>query len=116
MCSARSHWDATPRRAWRCRSPRTWRLERREAGSGALGDLGAHLIDQTRYLVGEITAVSATLVTFTRDRLGDPVEVDDAFTAAVDFESGAVGMLLASRVAPGRKNSLRWEINRSGVR
>jgi len=66
--------------------------------------------------VGEITAVSATLVTFTRDRLGDPVEVDDAFTAAVDFESGAVGMLLASRVAPGRKNSLRWEINRSGVR
>ena len=78
------------------------------AGSGALGDLGAHVVDLARYLVGEIADVSARLATFWPDR-----EVDDAVEAVVSFESGAVGTIEASRFATGRKNAFRWEINGS---
>jgi predicted dehydrogenase len=85
-----------------------WRFEREAAGSGALGDLGAHVIDLARYLVGEIRAVSALTRTFKEGR-----EVDDAFEAAVEFEGGAVGTIEASRFCPGRKNALAWEINGS---
>ena len=79
------------------------------AGSGALGDLGAHVIDLARYLVGEIATVSA-LTERSRARARD---VDDAFEAAVDFEGGAIGTIEASRFAPGRKNALSFEINGS---
>ena len=85
-----------------------WRFERDAAGSGALGDLGAHVIDLARYLVGEIATVSASTRTFMPGR-----EVDDAFEAVVEFESGAVGTIEASRFAPGRKNAFSWEINGS---
>jgi predicted dehydrogenase len=92
---------------------KVWRLDRSIAGSGALGDLGAHIIDLSRFLVGEVAAVSAVLRTFIEDRPGGRVDVDDAFEAIVEFESGAVGTYEASRFATGRKNSLRWEINGS---
>jgi predicted dehydrogenase len=85
-----------------------WRFEREAAGSGALGDLGAHVIDLARYLVGEIEAVSATTRTFKEGRT-----VDDAFEAVVEFEGGAVGTVEASRFSPGRKNAFSWEINGS---
>ncbi len=85
-----------------------WRFQREAAGSGALGDLGAHVIDLARYLVGEIESVSATTQTFVEGR-----DVDDAFEAAVTFEGGAVGTLEASRFCPGRKNAFTWEINGS---
>ena len=85
-----------------------WRFDRSLAGSGALGDLGAHVIDLARYLVGEVASVAATTRTFKPDR-----DVDDAFEAAVEFESGAVGTLEASRFCPGRKNAFTWEINGS---
>ena len=91
--------------------PMTWRLQRAVAGSGALGDLGAHVFDLARYLVGEISAVSATTRTFIRDRPGGSVDVDDAFEATVEFEAGAVGTVEASRFCPGRKNAFSWEIN-----
>lgn len=94
-------------------APATWRTDRDQAGSGALGDLGTHVIDQARYLVGEITATSGRLRTFVKERGGTPVTVDDAFEAVVEFENGAVGTIEASRFAPGRKNALRWEINGS---
>jgi len=94
-------------------APPTWRLDRDQAGSGALGDLGAHVIDQARYLVGEISAVSARLRTFVGERGGTPVTVDDAFEAVVEFSGGAVGTLEATRFAGGRKNQLTWEINGS---
>ena len=94
-------------------APATWRLDRDQAGSGALGDLGAHVIDQARYLVGEITATSGRLRTFVDERGGQPVSVDDAFAAVVDFANGAVGTIEASRFAAGRKNALSWEINGS---
>jgi predicted dehydrogenase len=93
--------------------PHEWRLDRDQAGSGALGDLGAHVIDLARYLVGEVEAVSASTRTLISERPGGAVTVDDAFISIVDFASGASGMIEASRFAFGRKNALIWEINGS---
>jgi predicted dehydrogenase len=93
--------------------PMVWRLDAAQAGSGALGDLGAHVIDLARYLVGEIATVSALTRTFIADRPGGTVDVDDAFEAAVAFEQGAIGTLEATRFATGRKNALSFEINGS---
>ena len=102
------------------RFPLVWRLDRRKAGSGALGDIGAHSVDLARFLVGEITEVAGHLQTFIRRRPlpGSPrrqgrVTVDDAATALVRFENGAMGTIEASRLAPGRKNHNRFEINGS---
>jgi predicted dehydrogenase len=85
-----------------------WRFQKELAGSGSLGDLGAHVIDLARYLVGEITTVSAMTQTFIPGR-----DVDDAVESVVAFENGAVGTVEASRFCPGRKNSFTWEINGS---
>src|SRR5919109_850110 len=85
-----------------------WRFDKATAGSGSLGDLGAHVIDLARYLVGEITTVSAITQTFIPGR-----DVDDAVESVVAFENGAVGTIEASRFCPGRKNSFTWEINGS---
>ncbi len=96
--------------------PMIWRLQKSAAGSGALGDLGAHIIDLGRYLVGEVKSVSGMTRTFIEDRPGDDgtmgkVDVDDAFTALLEFENGAIGTVEASRFAAGRKNGQRLEIN-----
>src|SRR5947207_2391287 len=93
---------------WGATDAEVWRFEKGLAGSGALGDLGAHVIDLARYLVGEIEAVSALVATFQPGR-----EVDDAIEAAVAFDGGAVGTIEATRFATGRKNAFRWEINGS---
>jgi predicted dehydrogenase len=93
---------------WGTTDAEIWRFDKALAGSGALGDLGAHVVDLARYLVGEIAAVSASTRTFQPGR-----EVDDAFEAVVDFEHGALGTIEASRFAPGRKNAFSWEINGS---
>ncbi len=84
----------------------TWRFHADEAGSGALGDLGAHVIDLARSLVGEFATVAGLAKTFLPGR-----EVDDAIEAAVTFENGAVGTIEATRLALGRRNALQWEIN-----
>jgi predicted dehydrogenase len=89
----------------------TWRLRRDHAGSGALGDLGSHVIDLARFLVGEITEVSGATQTFVHERGGERADVDEAFQALVTFQSGASGTLEASRVCPGRANSLVLEVN-----
>ena len=94
-------------------SPHSWRLTKANAGSGALGDLGSHVVDLARFLVGEPTSVSANLKTFTRERPGGTVDVDDTFAASVEFASGAIGTLEASRVALGRRNHMVIEINGS---
>ena len=86
----------------------TWRFHPDEAGSGALGDLGTHVIDLARYLVGEIASVSGVVKTFVAGR-----QVDDALETAVEFESGAVGTIEATRLALGRRNAFQWEINGS---
>jgi predicted dehydrogenase len=86
----------------------TWRFDASDAGSGALGDLGTHVIDLARYLVGDIVSVSGFAKTFVEGR-----EVDDAIEAAVEFESGAVGTIEATRLALGRRNAFQWEVNGS---
>ncbi|MGM0367497.1 MAG: Gfo/Idh/MocA family protein [Actinomycetota bacterium] len=98
--------------------PLVWRLKKDVSGSGALGDLGSHIIDLARWLCSEPTAVSATTRTFIEERpLGDnpdkkgKVEVDDAFAATIEFENGAIGTLESSRFCPGRKNYQIVEIN-----
>ena len=86
----------------------TWRFHPDEAGSGALGDLGAHVVDLARFLAGEIASVSGFVKTFVPAR-----QVDDAVEAAVEFENGAVGTIESTRLALGRRNAFQWEINGS---
>jgi len=86
----------------------TWRFHVDEAGSGALGDLAAHVVDLARYLVGEVASVSGLVKTFLPGR-----RVDDAVEAAVEFERGAVGTIEATRLALGRRNAFQWELNGS---
>jgi len=98
-------------------TPAIWRLDKSAAGSGALGDLGAHIIDLAHFLVGDVKAVSAMAKTFIDKRDGPDgklsykVEVDDAFVSCVEFENGAIGTLEASRFAGGHKNGEVLEIN-----
>jgi predicted dehydrogenase len=91
---------------WGDTDAQVWRFDRAEAGSGALGDLAAHVVDLARYLVGEIDEVGGFLSTFVPGR-----EVDDAVEATVRFANGAVGTLEATRLALGRRNAFQWEIN-----
>jgi len=99
--------------------PKIWRLDKSRAGSGALGDLGAHIIDLARFLIGEPRRVSAMTKTFINERpLPDgtgvgKVDVDDAFISLIEFENGAIGTLEASRFCAGRKNYQSFEINGS---
>jgi len=97
-------------------TPMIWRLQKENAGSGALGDLGAHIIDLARYLVGEVGSVAAMAKTFIKERpTGDgkmgTVTVDDAFASVLEFENGALGTVEATRFAAGRKNGQNLEIN-----
>lgn len=98
--------------------PFVWRLDKKISGSGTLGDLGSHIIDLARFLVGEPRKVSAMAKTFIKNRpipgggTGE-VTVDDAFTALLEFENGALGTIEASRFCAGRKNHQVLEINGS---
>ncbi|WP_430644889.1 Gfo/Idh/MocA family protein [Agromyces sp. GXS1127] len=114
-------------------SPMTWRLQKDRAGSGALGDIGAHAIDMAEYLTGlRLSRVSGLLETFVRQRpiagsssgaisggssvgsaeMGE-VTVDDAALFHGRFTSGALGTFEATRMATGRKNGLRVEVSGS---
>lgn len=93
-----------------------WRLDASTAGSGALGDLGTHIIDLARFLIGEPANVSGLTATFIKERATETgakaaVTVDDAFTALLTFQNGAIGTLEATRFARGRKNHQVIEIN-----
>jgi predicted dehydrogenase len=102
-------------------APMTWRLRKDKAGSGSLGDLGAHIVDATQYLVGDLlTGVSALTKTFVGKRpdesgsgeLAD-VTVDDAAVFFGRFGNGALATYEATRFALGRKNGMSVEINGS---
>jgi predicted dehydrogenase len=109
--------------------PLVWRLQRSAAGSGALGDIGAHIVDMAQYLVGDmLTGVSALTETFVRERPlpsgssglaasggseRGTVDVDDAALFIGRFAGGAVASFEATRFATGRKNALRIELNGS---
>ncbi len=119
-------WIADPE------APLSWRLDKSKAGSGALGDIGAHIIDLTQHITGQLlTEVSGRLETFVKERpvaaeagsvggLGGaagqgrgPVTVDDAAVFIARFTGGALGVFEATRFATGRKNGIRIEINGS---
>ncbi len=109
--------------------PLVWRLQKEHAGSGALGDIGAHIIDLTQFITGQrITSVTAMLETFIKERpiAGDSsglsasggaemgaVTVDDAALWLARLSGGAVATYEATRFATGRKNAIRIEINGS---
>ncbi|MDR2722180.1 MAG: Gfo/Idh/MocA family oxidoreductase [Cellulomonadaceae bacterium] len=114
-------------------TPLSWRFQSAIAGSGALGDIGTHVIDLARYLVGEINEVAANLKTYipqrplsnsTVDKLGaaapgvetapmGAVDVDDEASFAVRFADGATGSIEATRNAWGRNNFITFEIHGS---
>ncbi len=109
--------------------PLVWRLDRRVAGSGAHGDLNAHIVDLGRWIVGEIDEVVGQSATFVRQRplsaessglagrarasAKGPVTVDDATIFLARFRNGALGSFEATRFAAGRKNYNRIEVNGS---
>ena len=101
----------------------SWRLDKKIAGTGTFGDLGAHHIDLARFLVGEISEVAAIGRTVVPQVAGKKVEVDDAFVSILQFESGPIGVIQASRVAGGHghtsaiqvdgtKGSIRYDVAR----
>ncbi|WP_332629704.1 Gfo/Idh/MocA family protein [Halalkalibacter flavus] len=117
-------WSADPN------SPLSWRFKKDIAGSGALGDIGTHVVDFARYLVGEISDVMAHTQTWVKerpiqtggvDKLGTvksaedvpkgQVDVDDELMTLLKFENGAVGSIEATRNAHGRNNFLTFEIH-----
>lgn len=102
--------------------PMNWRYQAARAGSGALGDVGSHLIDIMRALVGEIETVAAASRTVVPHRpatarqeasAATEVDVDDHTAFIARFTSGAIGTFEMSRVAAGRKNQLALEVNGS---
>lgn len=130
------HFRATYLQDWLCdpKLPMTWKLKKETAGSGAHADLNSHLIDTARYLVGEISETIGLQETFVKERPRDAqaatlaaptarsmdkVTVDDAsvfmakFASAKNVAAGAYATIEATRMAPGRKNYNRWEINGS---
>ncbi|MGI5131464.1 Gfo/Idh/MocA family protein [Pseudonocardia sp. CA-107938] len=109
--------------------PLVWRLQKDKAGSGALGDIGAHIVDAAQFVTGDrLTGVSALTETFIKERplVGESsglaatatsqrgtVTVDDAAIFFGRFAGGAVASFEATRFATGRKNALRLEVNGS---
>lgn len=101
-------------------TPMSWRFDKSVAGSGAHGDLNAHIVDMARFLTGdEVTEVAgAVTATFVTERVGPdggrhPSDVDDATLFLTRFAGGAVGSFEASRAAPGHENRNVLELNGS---
>ncbi|MEQ8730437.1 MAG: Gfo/Idh/MocA family oxidoreductase [Marinovum algicola] len=117
-------WSADPD------GPLSWRFQKKIAGSGAIGDIGTHVVDLAHYLVGPIAAVSALTPTYVKtrplqaggvDKLGaseknadaprGDVDVDDEVVSMLKFENGAIGSLEATRNGYGRNNFITLEIH-----
>jgi len=101
-------------------APLTWRMQAERAGLGAMGDIASHIVDMVQYLTGQrISGVSGLTETFIRERPlldgrgSGPVTVDDAGLFVARLSGGAVATFEATRLATGRKNALRVEINGS---
>lgn len=110
--------------------PLVWRLDKKVAGSGSLGDLGAHIVDIAHYLVGDMSKVIGMNKTFIKERpivekmqgltasaqnsteKGE-VTVDDATLFLAGFKNGALGSFEATRFAQGNKNAMSFEVNGS---
>ncbi|WP_256451819.1 Gfo/Idh/MocA family protein [Leucobacter rhizosphaerae] len=89
-----------------------WRVGSQAGGpSRAFADIGSHLVDLIEFVCGErIVRLAATARTVHEQRGGHPVDTEDAVALVVEFSSGAIGTLLVSQVAPGRKNGLVFEL------
>jgi predicted dehydrogenase len=127
------HWRAVYLQDWinDPEFPLVWRLQKDLAGSGALGDIAAHIVDLSQYLVGPIVEVTGSMSTFIKERPLEtysaggaglaatasaergPVTVDDAAMFLAHFENGVTGTFEATRLAPGRRNFNSFEINGS---
>ncbi|WP_129337280.1 Gfo/Idh/MocA family protein [Cellulomonas endophytica] len=109
-------------------APLSWRLDKEKAGSGALGDIGAHAVDLAQFVTGQrLTGVSGLLETFVHERphpaeggsalhgVGGagtgPVTVDDATAFLARLTGGGIATFEATRMAWGRKNAIRLEVN-----
>ena len=86
-----------------------WRARPAEAGAGALGDLGSHIIDVARHLCGEVSQVSARLRS-TIDRVDTSIAIDDLAMMMVEFDSGASGVIEASWALRGHKCDLGFDL------
>jgi predicted dehydrogenase len=127
------HWRAVYLQDWinDPSFPLVWRLRKEVAGSGALGDIAAHVVDLAHFVVGPIAEVVGTMDTFIKQRpletesgggaglsaaagqeMGE-VTVDDATTFLARFDSGVTGTFEATRLAPGRRNYNSFEVNGS---
>nr|MBA2246787.1 Gfo/Idh/MocA family oxidoreductase [Chloroflexia bacterium] len=127
------HWRAVYLQDWLVNPsvPLAWRLKKELAGSGALGDIGAHILDLAQFLIGPVSEVVGTLKTYitqrpvevaasggsglsweSGDEMGE-VTVDDGTTFLARFENGASGSFEATRMALGRRNYNCFEINGS---
>lgn len=98
--------------------PMGWKMRRSQSGGGALVDLGAHLIDMTRYLLGEFDQVLASTRTFITERPvsagareREQVQVDDAAWVQAKLANGASGTVMATRYATGAVDDLNWLIH-----
>jgi predicted dehydrogenase len=89
----------------------SWRLDKKVAGSGTFGDLGAHHIDAARFLVGEVAEVGALARIAVPEVGGKKVEVDDGFVSILQFESGVIGSIESSRVAAGYQHTSRFQVD-----
>ena len=98
----------------------TWRFQSAKAAAGALADLGSHVIDLARHLLGEIRSVCAVRRTFVHERplpgansKRGKVDADDTFMCLLEFENDVIGRIEASWLAHGRKVHLEFELNGS---
>jgi predicted dehydrogenase len=90
--------------------PFDWRFER-AMGASTITDLGAHLIDLALWMVGEIEEVAAQSETFTRERSGRTVDVDDASSILASFATGARGTFEMARTCARRPCDFLVEVN-----
>jgi len=106
--------------------PLVWRLEKKYAGSGALGDIGAHATDLAQFLNGDIESVTGQMTTFIKERPlpsdgagawgakgkggKGKVTVDDDANYLAHFRNGSVGVFESSRFAGGRRNFNTFQI------
>jgi predicted dehydrogenase len=91
--------------------PASWRMRRAEAGTGALGDIGSHLIDMVRWWLGDVTRVSGMWQTPNPERVGGAVDGDEACAFLAQLACGAQGVFQASKLVAGRGNHQRIELH-----
>lgn len=96
--------------------PVNWRYQAARGGSGAMADIGSHLLDSVRWLAGDMTSVTGVKRTVVAERPASEggqnvaIDVDDHAAFLTRFETGALGTFEVSRVASGRGNGLQLEI------